>query len=100
MASINTYDIGDRLRLWSRFYDFDGNLASPTAVNILVRTPAGAETSVAATLHATGVYYRDVTIDTAGTWHYRGNGTGALIASGEWQFKVRESAFTTPLATP
>lgn len=101
MADVNTYDIGDQPRLYVRFYAIDTDaLADPTNAYIIIRTPARAETSHAATKVSTGVYYYDLSLTTDGDWYWRGFGTGAVVAAGERKLVVRESKLDDPLATP
>lgn len=104
MATTNTYDIGDTVRLFVRFLDVDGALADPTLAVILTKNPKGAETTNSTTKESTGVYYFDQVIGSESIrgdgedaeWFYRGKGTGALVAAAEHSFKVRQSKFDNP----
>ncbi len=94
----NTYDIGDRARLTATVTTSGGVAADPTEVTFKVQDPSGNETTYlysngAVTRTSAGVYYVEVTLDEAGTWYYRANGTGAVIAADEEFLYVRESQF-------
>lgn len=91
---MNTYDIGDQVRLTSNLTNLSGTLTDPTTVTLRVRKPDGVATDYtyaggAVTKSSTGVYYRDVDIDQAGEWNYRWSGTGTLVVAEEGQFYVR-----------
>lgn len=95
MAS--THDIGDSVRFSVSFTNSSGAAANPTTVKLVIKKPDGVETVYAdATNSATGSYYRDLTMDQAGTWLWRWNGTGAVQASTEGFCKVRVSQFANP----
>lgn len=74
-----------------------GELTNPTTAVIWTRTPAGTETSNAATQDSTGRYHFDLDIPDAdassGTWSFRPKGTGAVVATDEQSFVVAESSF-------
>ena len=103
MATINSYDKGSlvRLRSWdpdvsgSGFQDADGTLTDPTTVTLTVKDPGGTSTSYTyaagqLTRVSAGRFYRDVTMDTEGTWLYKFVGTGACIAVGWRQINIRD----------
>ena len=90
------WDVGDAVRLRTRFRDLAGNYADPTAVTGLVRKPDGTETAyteptITNDAALVGGYYLDITVDQAGLWIYRFNGTGAVTAQDEETFRVRPS---------
>jgi hypothetical protein len=58
-----------------------------------IRMPNGAKFNPTVTRSATGIYYTDVTPDSAGDWHYRFVGTGAIVAVDEGYFNVSRSRF-------
>lgn len=110
MAEINTYDIGDPIRVSAIFKNDSGIEADPDSVTLLLkRGAAGTETS--------HVYLTDPDVirDSAGRYHYdfdvtaadaahpqrsifyrwKGTGTGVRNASERW-VKIRPSAFTSP----
>lgn len=94
----NSYDIGDRVRMTATVVTSGGVAADPTEVTFKVQDPSGNEATYLysmglVTRTSAGVYYLEVTVDEAGTWYYRANGTGAVIAADEEYFYVRESQF-------
>ena len=89
----NTYDIGDVVRWSVAFTDSDGTAVDPTAVTFKYQDPSGTETSIAAVNDAVGAYHYDVTIDEAGVWHGRFEGTGSNVAAAESYVAVRRSEF-------
>ncbi len=94
----NVYDVGDKVRLTNTFTDTDGNAADPTAIAAAVKDPEGTTTQFdyagTITKSSTGVYYIDVTIDDEGTWSYRWEGTGAVVAAVEGTFVARRQTVT------
>lgn len=96
---MNTYAVGTTVRLWGTFkaasYTVTSGvptatyaLTDPSTVTLQVENPAGTVTSytyAAATVskNSTGVFYKDVALDTAGDWSYRWVGTGAVAVTGE-----------------
>lgn len=91
--AINTYDKGDQVRLIGTFKDITGSVTDPTVVTVRVKNPLGTVTTPAATQESPGVYHVDVTLDESGTWWYRFEGTGAVVAAEETAFNVRDSHF-------
>ena len=91
MAS--TYDIGDKVRVTGTFTVADV-ATDPTTVTLRVLAPGGTVTPYTyalseVTKSGTGVYYKDISITTAGIWYYRWLGTGTVEAGGEAEFYVR-----------
>ena len=83
--SIGSYPAGSSVRLKGSFYNASDALTDPTTVSLTVKDPAGTSTTYTYALaqltkSATGIYYRDVTMATAGKWLYRFAGTGSCIA--------------------
>lgn len=97
MAAPNRYDVGDQVRLWGVFKNLAGADADPDTIICKHQDPSGNETTITyptgMTKASTGRYYVDLTIDEAGTWYYRFNGTGAIIAAGEQSFIARATQF-------
>lgn len=100
MAQRNAYEVGDRVRLTATFTDEDDALTDPTEVTIRVQDPSGNEASDTynggagnVTRVSLGVFRLFVTIDESGRWHWKANGTGALVAAQERSFTVRPSEF-------
>lgn len=92
-----TYEIGDTIRLTGTFTVSSVN-TDPTTVTLKVQDPSGNEDTFTYALgtvskSATGIYYKDVSLDEKGTWHYRWVGTGAVASADEGYVFVRESQF-------
>lgn len=89
---MNTYTIGDLVRLTGTFTDLSGNLSDPTTSSLVVKSPDGTVTTYPSLVHpSTGIYYFDLPITGSGVYYYRYAGTGAVVAAGETQFQVSES---------
>ena len=93
-------EIGDRPKFQTTFTT-DGTPADPTVVKFLLRLPDGTETvyvSPDVTNPSVGVYeFENYQLVQAGEHCYRFNGSGAVVASAESTFTVRETCFTAPL---
>lgn len=85
---MTTYDIGDQVRVQATFTNSEGALTDPTVV-LTVERPNGSVSTVSTTNPSTGVYQGLVTTDAEGHWHYRFQGSGALIAAEVGEFYVR-----------
>lgn len=89
---MNTYTIGDLVRLTGTFADLSGNLTDPTTAVLTVKDPTGTVTSYPSLVHPSmGSYYYDLPVSASGVYYYRYAGTGAVVAAGETQFQVSES---------
>jgi hypothetical protein len=93
----NIYDIGDVARVTMTFTVDDVN-TDPTTITLKVKDPTGNKTTYTyalaeVTRSAAGIYYKDISIDEAGQWYYRWEGTGAVETAEENYFMVRESEF-------
>ena len=88
----NKYDVGDSVRLTAVFTQNGAN-TDPTAVTAKHKDPSGNETTPATTNPNAGHYFFDLTIDEAGTWWYRFEGTGAVVAAAEGTLSVRATQF-------
>ena len=80
--------IGTRVELRCTFVDAKGQLKDPTEVTAYVRNPKRTLSTLKLSLggvvrESQGVYVVAVTLDQAGTWGVRFEGTGALVAAGE-----------------
>jgi len=94
----NVFAVGQRVRLSVAFADLSGTATDPTAVTLKVRNPGGVlmtKTYALAevTKDSTGNYHYDLDVDLAGTWYYRYNGTGALVAANEAAFTASITVF-------
>ena len=90
--------VGDSTRLSNDFKDVDGVLTDPTTIVLKVKDPSGTTdvytyASAQVERDATGQYHRDIAIDEPGTWHWRWEGAGAIVAVDEDFFYVTRSAF-------
>ncbi len=96
---MNSYDLGDQVRLSAAFTDADGAAVDPTVVTVKYSDPTGSVTDLdygvdlAVTRTTTGAYYVDFVPHTAGTWRYRWESSGAVTAAAEGEFQVRRSSF-------
>lgn len=95
---MNSYQVGDQVRVSVAFTNTAGTAADPTTITLLVkqRQRAVATYTFAAgqvTKTATGAYYRDVDVTEEGIWDYRWVGTGAVVAAAEGSFNVPDSQF-------
>jgi hypothetical protein len=92
VAADSEYRVGTRVRVTLTFSDLAGAPADPTTVTLKLLSPADGTvtTYTSLTRESTGVYHQD--IDTTGfahgTWVYRGEGAGALVAVAENAFKL------------
>jgi len=94
----NTYDSGDQIRITATFTNSTSVTVDPTVITCKHKDPSGTMTTLVygedAIVRSTrGTYYTDVTLDEAGTWYVRWEGTGAAIAAAESYWVVRESEF-------
>lgn len=88
--AINSYDIGDTVRLTAGFSNAAGALADPATVALTVTKPDG--TLLAGTTPtntSTGLYGYDLVPDMAGLWRYRWVSTGDPATAEEGVFFVR-----------
>ena len=90
-----TYDIGDIVRLTGTFTVSSVN-TDPTTITLKTKDPTGnvdiytyALSQI--TKSATGIFYKDISIDEAGTWRYEWTGTGAVATVEEGQIYVRKT---------
>lgn len=95
--AVNTYDKGDKVRVQATFTVSDVN-TDPTTVTLKVKNPAGVTSTYTYALaeitkSATGIYYKDLSVDDDGIYHYRFEGTGTCEAASEHKFEVRKSEF-------
>jgi len=101
---MNIHALGTTIRIWGTFKAATWTvtagvpsatyaLTDPSTVTLQVENPAGTVTSytyAGATVskNSTGVFYKDLALDTAGDWTYRWVGTGAVAVAGEDSFNV------------
>lgn len=96
---MNTYDVGDQVKCSVAFTDANGNAADPTTVLFKYKRNHGGTTTLtygeddAVEKDGTGSYYVLLTVSAEGTWTYRWEGTGDVVAAAEDAFNTRDSAF-------
>lgn len=96
---MNSYDVGDQVRLTVTISDADGRTVDPTVLACLYRDPAGVVTELtygedeALTRDDQGSYYVDLVANRPGVWVYRWECSGTVTAATEGQFTVRRSSF-------
>lgn len=96
---MNSYDVGDLVRVSSTFTDATGTVADPAAVTASYRAPGGTETDLIYGVDAelvrdsAGVYHMDISAGEAGTWVYRFASTGSGQAAAEGSFFVQPTEF-------
>lgn len=89
---MNTYEIGDLVRLTGSFANQNGTLTNPTTVTLMVRNPDGTTMMVSSlTNSSTGIFYSDYPVSESGLYYYRYAGAGAVTAAIEAQFQVAQS---------
>lgn len=100
MATINSYDKGDQVQLTGTFRDTASALIDPSVITFRLWTPDGGSTALvygtdaAVVKSTTGTYYVNWTVSSPGDYVYRWEGTGSVIAAGEYRFRARASRFT------
>jgi hypothetical protein len=88
-----TYDIGDRVRLFADFKN-DAAVATNTTVLLTTRDPNGLVTTRATTNPSAGRYESEFNLSgadaIAGRWYFRFEGTVTVVAAEEGTFYVRQ----------
>jgi hypothetical protein len=97
---MNSYQVGDLVRISAAFTNSSGAAADPTTVTLLVKLRyVVGSTATTYTYPAqivkdsTGNYHYDFTPTTEGIWDYRWVGTGTVQAAAEDAFNVPNSEF-------
>lgn len=97
---MNSYDIGDLVRVKGTFRDSTGAVADPTFVTLKLKPANDATrtytygTDIELIKDSTGIYYVDVSPNVAGHWTYQWKGTGAVKTMEESHFAVRTPEIT------
>lgn len=97
--AINSYDVGDVVRVQGVFKNAAGTTVDPTAITFKFQVPDGTITTyiygtdAEVVRSATGTYYCDITTTDEGRYSCRWAGTGNNAAAGERYFLVSESVF-------
>ena len=95
-----TFVIGSTWRTKARF-KVAGVLTDPTTVTLNIKVPVGTETAYTygaaeITKEATGLYYKDIVITTAGRHVARWEGSGTVPDAVEHYIDVPPSFFASP----
>jgi hypothetical protein len=95
--TINVYNIGQKVRLQGIFKVLGVN-TDPTTITLKIKSPAGVSTTYTFALGTvtrsdTGIYYKDLSINASGAWHYNWTGTGLVEAADETWLLVEHSEF-------
>ena len=93
----NNYVKNQTVRITGTF-TVSGVNTDPTTVTLKIQTPAGVESTYTyalaqVTKSATGIYYKDVSLNEVGMWYYRWEGTGTVAAADETYLNVLQSEF-------
>jgi hypothetical protein len=97
-VAVNTYDIGDVVRLSANFNDTTQDV-DPAGVTFKIKTPVGTVVTLvygvdgAVVKDSTGDYHVDYEPPVEGTYYYRAVGTTTNKGAAESRFVVRESRF-------
>ena len=94
---INSYPIGNAVNVQVSFVDVSTNvLTDPTTVTLKVQPPNGGAlqtfTGGQVTKVSVGKYSVVVPVAVSGIWNYRWEGSGAVTAASDSQFKVLPSS--------
>lgn len=98
MTAVNTYDVGDLVRLSATFTDAAGQYCDPTVVCFSVLPPSQSigttytyGTDPEVVKDSQGHYHMDINITDWGIWHYRAYATGTGQGAEHWKFVVSPS---------
>lgn len=96
---MNSYFVGNVVRVQGNLADLDGTLGDPGGVVVKHRSPTGVVTSKTYGTDAevvrvgVGIYQVDIVANLEGIWHYRFESSVSRAAASEGRFTVRESQF-------
>lgn len=96
---MNSYDVGDLVRILSAFRNSGGAAIDPDTVFFAFTDPAGTKVTYEygadgeLVRSGMGIYYVDVDAHLHGRWHYRVFSAGAGQAAHEGIFYVKRTAF-------
>lgn len=93
-----SFVVGSSAKLTVQFKNDLGNAADPEVVALKVMTPSGSISTYTfadaeVTRDATGSFYKNIDLPTAGTWKYRWEGQGTVTAATEAEIEVLRSVF-------
>ena len=94
---MNTWEVGDMVRLTATFTDSGGTGVDPSSVALTYRQYQADSNSGTTLVYgvnsivrvAAGIFYHDLAVNSGGEWRYRWAGTGVNRAAVEGQFLVR-----------
>ncbi len=92
----NSYDEGNKVRVFGTYKSTGGSVADPTVVRLKYRKPGSTMATLtystsstsSITRISTGAYRADLVADTEGEWLYQWDSSGAIRASAEKIFRV------------
>ena len=90
-TDVQTFDIGDVVRLEASFKNAANVATTPTTTVLTLKMPDGTLSTPAITANGTGVYYYDVLFSASGAWTYRWVATGTVQTAEEGRVYVRPS---------
>lgn len=100
--TVNSYDLGDQVRVSVVFTDANDVATDPTTVTLRVKNHAGVVTVYSASVvkDSVGHYHQDVDVPVGSgaggrKWWYRWEATGTLVTAEEGSFLVRRSPIVT-----
>jgi hypothetical protein len=90
---VNSFDpklVGNSITMTTTFYDTAGVKIQPDLVRLKYKKPNGELVSVTVS-YLNQKYEQTVTLDIAGTWNFRWEGTGNYASAEEFQVAVKDS---------
>lgn len=93
---MNSYDVGDVVRLTATFTNSAGVVVDPSSIfawHQIMKPILFDVTTIgygvnSMTRSSAGIYYTDIPVNSAGEWHYRFRGYGANAAAVNGKFQV------------
>ena len=93
---MKSFPLGNQLVLATTFTDpTTGLAANPTTALLELLDPTGVVTKPGVSNPSPGLYKSTYTPTIPGVWTARWEGTGAVVASIEYKFEIRPSAFAS-----
>ncbi len=88
---MNSYIIGESVRLKAEFTDANGTLADPTTVTVSIKAPGATAVSYSGVKDSVGKYHYDYDPTVAGQHEYKWLGTGTVKTAGQGSFYVERN---------
>lgn len=96
---VTQYDLGDLVRISATLIGTDGvSGVSPSMFMFIVKNPLGSvataqfgQAAASVNAAASNAFYKDLSVDYAGTWYYRSMATGLGQGAEDWSFFVASS---------